>query len=546
MGRVSTQNRHELPQNLAGWLQVRGQEVAAAWAERVVELAAPDQPDLTWQQAHDTASHALAAVVESLTTDSREGLEACLSDLSQRAVRDGYRAAEIIEALLVGREALISVLRLTPGVDPAQIWDLCAEWDGLLRWMTGHFSDLYSAETNRLLKKQREQTAQLLATAQAASSTLEIDEVLAMVATMLSKALGMRSCIVVEVDEEHRLVTFKPTAITDARAREAADRLGYFDRSLSFEELDGFSLEVIEKKVPLTTYDAGNDPRIPPERVQQWGSKSWLGVPCVASDHVVALAWVITLDRHYAFQQEQIDLARGIASVVGLAIENARLYQRAQQLAVMEERVRLSREIHDNLAQTLGSMQLKASFTHSLLTASCRPQVRIHLEELQDLISQAYTNVREQIFNLRALMLPGITFLPNLHEYLTDYRAHYGIHVQLYADEEAVAALPSSAHLQLFRIIQEALTNVRKHAQVQQARVTIQPGEGDVVISIVDEGRGFDPVQLAAAQDQPHFGLQVMRERAAAVGASFELTAHPGEGTCVQICVPLTKNGEAQ
>jgi nitrate/nitrite-specific signal transduction histidine kinase len=235
-------------------------------------------------------------------------------------------------------------------------------------------------------------------------------------------------------------------------------------------------------------------------------------------------------------------LALGIANAVAPAIENARLYQRVEQLAVLEERARLAREIHDDVAQVLGALQLKVSLLDDLLSGDKITQARASLPELQDMISEAYTGVRELVFNLRAVALPTAGLLPSLQEYLADYRLHYTLDVSLEADADAAALLDGNRSVQVIRIIQEALTNARRHAQAGHAWVRIERLGERVSVSVEDDGQGFDPSGAFSA-DQPHFGLQVMRERAEKVCGRLAVNSRPGAGTRVELCLPGSPNG---
>jgi len=242
-----------------------------------------------------------------------------------------------------------------------------------------------------------------------------------------------------------------------------------------------------------------------------------------------------------AFTDEQIELARSLADAAALAIENARLYQQREQWAVTKERARLSREIHDDLAPMLGSLQLRASFIAELLSDGQVVQARANLCELQDMISEAYTDVREEIFSLRANVSPGMAFLPTLREYLADYQVHYGMDVQLEIKGRGEASLAGSAQVQVIRIIQEALTNVRKHARTRRASVCIERDNGCVRVSVQDGGQGFEPAGVLA-KDRQYIGLQVMSERAESIGGTLTLESQTGTGTTVVLVVPVAPN----
>lgn len=236
--------------------------------------------------------------------------------------------------------------------------------------------------------------------------------------------------------------------------------------------------------------------------------------------------------------QARGSVLEAVGCQIGIAIDNARLCEQARRMAVLEERDRLARELHDNLAQSLGYLNLKAAMTDLLLESGRLDDVRGSLREIKEHSIAAYQDVREAIFGLRAAASAEPGFVPRLREYLDEYRRHYGVHAELQVDAEDLVDLPPAVGLQTMRIVQEALTNVRRHGETDRARVRVLQREECLEVTIEDDGRGFDPTQAAAGGRQS-FGLQVMRERAACVGGEMAVESRPGEGTRVRVRVPL-------
>jgi signal transduction histidine kinase len=265
------------------------------------------------------------------------------------------------------------------------------------------------------------------------------------------------------------------------------------------------------------------------------GIVSFLAVPLRRGERLLGLVGVMTRQRR-RFEEHDVRLLTQLGHQVGVAIENARLYQQVRRLAILEERDRLAREMHDHLAQALGYLNLKTSITGELLSDGQLDQAQASLLELQEVSKQSYTDVREAIFNLRTATSSGLSLLPALREYLAEYRTHYGVDARLVIDEDPAQFSPD-VDIQILRIIQEALTNVRKHAGASRAWVHFE-GTGDRTRIIVeDDGGGFD-LALVTGEGQRYFGLQIMRERATSVGGSLELDSQPGKGTRVVIRVP--------
>jgi signal transduction histidine kinase len=232
----------------------------------------------------------------------------------------------------------------------------------------------------------------------------------------------------------------------------------------------------------------------------------------------------------------------GIGEQVALAVENARLHERVLDRAVLEERERIARELHDGLAQVLGYINTQTLAVKKLLQSGKVDQATSELDTMGELSREVYGDVREAIVGLRTAP-KGL--VPTIREYLTRLPRIDGRQVELRIDENAEqVALDTAVEIQLVRIVQEALSNVRKHSGALHVRVVVEADEESVGVEIVDDGHGFDPL-LPDRTGWPRLGLQTMRERAQAIGGVFEVVSAPGEGTRVAVHVPVTKAREA-
>jgi len=192
----------------------------------------------------------------------------------------------------------------------------------------------------------------------------------------------------------------------------------------------------------------------------------------------------------------------------------------------------------DRLAQALGYINIKASIIDQLLKNDDQTQAISSIYELKRVATDTYADVRETIFNLRTKVSGGADFLPALREYLTEYETQYGIKTRIKVRPKTAANFSNEIGMQLIRIIQEALSNVRKHAQAGQVTIEFAQDEDQSKVTIVDDGLGFDVNRLQ--QDRPlSFGLDIMQERAESVGGSLEIISTPGRGTRVIIHIPL-------
>jgi nitrate/nitrite-specific signal transduction histidine kinase len=237
------------------------------------------------------------------------------------------------------------------------------------------------------------------------------------------------------------------------------------------------------------------------------------------------------------FGEAERDLLGGLAAQAAIAIGNARLYERVRGMAAVEERERLAREMHDGLAQALSLLNFKLALTHRLLDGGPVEPVRQELAEMQKVTTGAYAEVRQAIFGLRTMVSRGLGLVPTLSEYLHEFSQQAGIQVSLdIPEEDSQIRIAPEVEVQLIRIVQEALNNIRKHSGARTARVRVWQEGDEVVVAVEDTGVGLDPAG-PPADGQRHYGLTGMQERAASVGGTLTLKSTPGKGTQVMLRV---------
>ena len=212
----------------------------------------------------------------------------------------------------------------------------------------------------------------------------------------------------------------------------------------------------------------------------------------------------------------------GLATQAAIAIERVRLAEEVRSLAAVQERERLAREMHDGLAQELGLLHLKL---HGALDrVGDASAVTEALREMVDITRHAYEDLRQSIFGLRTFVSRGLG-RSRPYRVLHEFSRHNGIAVDLEVAEGSFARLPPSSEIQMVRIIQEALSNVRKHAATDRASVRLQWDGAWIRVTIQDHGVGWDPLTVP---DRLRFGLQGMRERAEGLEGVCRSTPCPG------------------
>lgn len=229
-----------------------------------------------------------------------------------------------------------------------------------------------------------------------------------------------------------------------------------------------------------------------------------------------------------------------LATLTGIYLENTELYKRSNYLAILEERDRLSRELHDDLAQRLAYFQMETDNVDRYLKDGKQEQAESHLTKLELAINDTCMNLREDIFNLREELLPGKNFLGSLEKYLEEYRDHYDLDVQLDNQANVIPELDSNKVAQISRIIQEALVNVRKHAHAKHVVIQLINGKNCFNILICDDGIGFRMKEIEG-ENHSHFGTTIMRERATSIGGKLSIDTLPEQGTSITIQIPLER-----
>ena len=202
------------------------------------------------------------------------------------------------------------------------------------------------------------------------------------------------------------------------------------------------------------------------------------------------------------------------------------------------ERARLAREIHDGPAQVLANTVMRLQFVEQMYRHH-PDEVQSELARVRSTLQESLRDVRRFMFNLRPASLADVGLLPTLKQYTSDYIEQFGVPVELSAPENLT--LSGNQELAVFRIIQEALQNIHKHAEATKVEVDIQQRpSGPLVVSITDNGKGFDP-KLARQRRPSSSGLVSMKERAATVGATLNIDSKPGIGTTITLTVPMPK-----
>ena len=204
-----------------------------------------------------------------------------------------------------------------------------------------------------------------------------------------------------------------------------------------------------------------------------------------------------------------------------------------------EERLRVAREIHDGPAQSMANVVLRAEICEKLMALEPE-KVKEELHDLKAMVKESLQEVRKIIFNLRPMVLDDLGLIPTLRRFISELQKHTKLTIELVVLGGDNQRLPNTLEVAVFRIIQEALNNICKHAQAQRCLVKLEMLPKRLHILVSDDGCGFDP-DLSANAKTESFGLLGMRERVELLKGEMEITSAPGSGSEIQIMIPIKR-----
>lgn len=264
------------------------------------------------------------------------------------------------------------------------------------------------------------------------------------------------------------------------------------------------------------------------------------GFASVAVFRIVARDEVLgSYSLHFRSQRKlapaESQLLETLGQHLGVALDNRRLSAQARQLAVVQERGLVAQGLHDSLAQGLNFLNLQLQMLDGAVKRGDAAEVEEILPLLRTGVDESYQDVRELLTNFRSKLSQGDLYVA-IEDTVDRFRRQTGMDTELAVGQRQGAPLAPDQQLQVLFILQEALSNVRKHSEAARVRVEVEDGR-DFVLSISDDGQGYDAEEVAA-RGEAHVGLHIMRERAARMRAVIKLESRPGQGTRVLLTLP--------
>ncbi len=399
-----------------------------------------------------------------------------------------------------------------------------------------------AVENARLLESERaaRTRAEILATANAAlTQTLDLDRVLDTLLQYLQLLVPYDSTNVMLLENEH---------ILRGRASRGYERWtdAARGREIAFDiQSNAILNEIVSHRHSVLIANTRMHPgweRVPGgEHVL-----SWIGVPLIVGGRVIGLYSIDKAAPNF-FTEEHARLAESLAAQAAVAIQNARLWEaeranRAQlqtlsrKLVETEEmeRRRIAQELHDSVGQNLTGLSLNLNIVQSQLSPEIAQKIGTRLDDSLRLIDSTVAKIRDVMANLRPAVLDDYGLVAALRWYADQFASRAGMRVEMRGAELSPRP-PIEIETALFRIAQEALTNVVKHARASRVTLGIETINGRVRLTIADDGKGFDPNAPRQPGERAEMGLIGMRERAEGVGGSLRVESEVGKGTRVVV-----------
>jgi PAS domain S-box-containing protein len=382
---------------------------------------------------------------------------------------------------------------------------------------------------------------------QSITKSLHLDQLLSSVANSLTRMIGASNCYIFSVDDKRNLL------YGVAASEQRGDAIRKVEIKMNENTL--VSLTAREQH-SFVIENAPQDPRVSKKWIDLFKSRSLLSVPLIIKERVIGVLLLDETRYFRQFTQEEIQKIVTLANQVSIAIENATLYQavtkhmeRLQTLSSAivniqeEERRRIAQELHDEAGQALTGIKMNLEWVEKELASSEKP-VRDKIEEIKTQVGKIMEELRRLSYDLRPAILDELGLVPTLRWYIEEYskRTRTAVHLQTTGLQKRLTA---KIEILLYRVIQEALTNVAKHAQAESVILSLEKKDVHVHLYITDDGKGFEVKRYFSSPPMIRRGLGIlgMKERVELAGGTFFIDSDPGQGTRISIKVPIVKRG---
>lgn len=368
----------------------------------------------------------------------------------------------------------------------------------------------------------------LVEATRAIAEVLDVEAVLRLIVESVRDLVGAEYAALGIVDSTGRIERFITVGVTpEERARIGAPPRGHGLLGLIIRERRSYRIADIS-----THADAFGFPLHHPPMA------SFLGVPVVTQGRTIGNLYLTNKRDAAEFSESDQLLVEMFALRAGIAIENARLHEQVQRLAVVEERERIAKDLHDGVIQAIYGVALSLEDV-PVMMADEPDEASARIDRAIDSLNLTIREIRNFILGLRSELLHGADLLAGLATLANEFSATGAseIELDLAVDPDLAAGIPTSLRVQLLQMAREALSNAARHARARRTRIVMRTEEGMIVLRVEDDGVGFDPNAVRPAR---HLGLANLYDRAAAFGGTVSIESTLGAGTTLTIRVPIS------
>jgi len=499
-------------------LRPRLQEISQAWAKLVTQRIPDPYGKLSSQELGFSTTQGISAILDALESGDTQAVENYIQTLSTTRIHQDFNIQDITHALLLSRQALLPFFLEKPD-DALQA---SQGLDEVIQFMVSRFASLYAQALSQILHTQQQQARTLaeenehlyLETRKHLVESQSLQRVMS--ALLQERSFG----------EVLNIVCSEAVSLTDSMGCTISliEPDGWLKPVYSIGE-SAFSFEDTPLAGPMLEMALSS---AQPGFTLEDDLGSILAVPLKVKDQLIGALTVSHKSRQFT-DEDLLTMSR-FADPAAVAIENARLYQQVERVAIMEERNRLARELHDSVTQSLYAVTLYAEAAARLLSAGDLMGTHEYLHDLRLTAQEAVKEMRLLIFELRPPVLEKEGLVAAIQARLDAVEGRAGLETSLVINLQD--RLPAEVEETFYRILQEALNNVLKHSRAHKVTVTLIQEASSVTLEINDDGIGFD---LSSVNERGGFGLKSMAERAEKYNCQLKIDSLPGKGTCIRV-----------
>lgn len=528
-------------------------DIIRDWVDKILAIPGTNYRKRPLAELFASTEEALLSFAETFEHNNYQRLDDYLQKVCDSRLNMGFMIDEISQALILSREVFFPYVLDYYKDNFYELKIKVAEIDRVVRYCISKFSELFAQALNRRLKLNLEELREhenfvhqqklkserkvkeitsLNESVQIIVSSLELDRVLSYIMEKACDLMATEKCLIYKLDEPgHQLTLLASLGFLDQynSTKKNKKQPGSEFMELVMKERRVRSISDINKFSEFKNKRFINT-------LNKLKLQALIAGPLISQTEIIGgLALFYPESRE--FSEEDTSLFTTFTNIAAIAIENARLYKRSQEAAILEERNRLAREIHDNLAQGLTAIVLQLEIVDILLS---KDPSRIHAE-IEKAKQQARRNLQEarrSVWDLRA----GATEILSIQEMIKleidRLKLISNIDVHFQPPEKSVIIL-AEANTHIFRVFQESLNNVYHHAQARNVWITLEFTNEFLILTIQDDGIGLKSIKGKKVDVKKGFGLMGMQERARILKGNLNISSSEGKGTTVTLKVPL-------